>query len=258
MTGTTSTAPQIGFDRFIQLDWAAAALRVRAGTATLDTLQELVKATGLGVEAEHKTRTKLNALWLEPRPALVEFSNRGVEIFKLNGAASIPALNWGMAIASYSFFGKVAEVIGRLSALHGDCAALEIHRRISEAYGEREVTKRATQAVIQTQANWGAVERVEQGKRLVRRSSITIANDELIAWMLEAALRYLGKSLPVANLQSLAVLYPFALERPLTFAISKNAHLELQSAGPSGQVVSLGLDAVSDNSAERSGQSTFW
>ena len=258
MNGTTSTAPQIGFDRFIQLDWAAAALRVRAGTVTLDELQELIRATGLGVEAEHKTRTKLNALWLEPRPALVEFANRGVGIFKLNGAASILALNWGMAIASYSFFGKVAEVIGRLSALHGDCAALEIHRRISESYGEREVTKRATQAVIQTQANWGAVERVEQGKRLVRRTPMGVVNDELIAWLVEAALRYLGRSLPVANVQSLPVLYPFALEKPLTFAISRNAHLELQADGPSGQTVSLGFDVVSDDSTESSGQTTFW
>jgi hypothetical protein len=234
-----STAPQIGFDRFIQLDLAAAALKVRAGTASLDELNEMVKATGLGIEAKQKTRTKLNALWLEPRVDLVGFSNRGVEIFKLIGSASVPALNWGMAIASYSFFGKVAELIGRLSALHGDCTSLEIHRRISEAYGEREVTKRATQAVIQTQANWGAVERVEQGKRLVRRPSMTITNDELIAWLIEAALWYVGRTIPVSTLQSLAVLYPFVLDRPLTFVVSRSANVEVQSEGSSNQFVAL-------------------
>lgn len=31
-----SSALKIGFDRFIQLDWAAAALNVRAGVAGLD------------------------------------------------------------------------------------------------------------------------------------------------------------------------------------------------------------------------------
>jgi hypothetical protein len=42
------TAPQIGFDRFIQLDWVAAALKVRAGVASLDELNELLDAAGLG------------------------------------------------------------------------------------------------------------------------------------------------------------------------------------------------------------------
>ena len=33
---------QIGFDRFIRLDWAAAALRVKAGVSSLNDLTELV------------------------------------------------------------------------------------------------------------------------------------------------------------------------------------------------------------------------
>ena len=61
------TAPQIGFDRFIQLDWVAAALKVRAGMASLDELNELLDAAGLSVAARKKTRTVLNRLWLEPR-----------------------------------------------------------------------------------------------------------------------------------------------------------------------------------------------
>lgn len=46
-----TSSPKIGFDRFIQLDWAAAALRVRAGTAGLDDLNELLDTAELGVEA---------------------------------------------------------------------------------------------------------------------------------------------------------------------------------------------------------------
>ena len=72
------TAPQIGFDRFIQLDWVAAALKVRAGVASLDELNELLDAAGLGNEAKAKTRTKLNALALEPRPELADLIDRGV------------------------------------------------------------------------------------------------------------------------------------------------------------------------------------
>jgi hypothetical protein len=60
-----------------------------------------------------------------------------------------------MAIAAYPFFGKVAELIGRLTAIQGDCATAEIHRRMAETYGEREGTHRAANRVIQTQASWG-------------------------------------------------------------------------------------------------------
>jgi hypothetical protein len=46
--------------------------------------------------------------------------------------------------------------VGRLSAIQGDCASAEVHRRMSETYGEREGTRRMTNMVIQSQASWGA------------------------------------------------------------------------------------------------------
>ena len=233
------TAPQIGFDRFIQLDWVAAALKVRAGMASLDELNKLLDAAGLGVAARKKTRTVLNRLWLEPRPELEDFATRGAEIHRTSADVSIAALTWGMAIATYPFFGKVAELVGRLSSLQGDCAAAEVHRRMSENYGEREGTYRMTNMVLQSQANWGAVERVEKGKRLIRKSPITVVNDQAVAWLIEAALRYTGKAIPVATLQSTAVIYPFVLERPLGYVSSNSPTLEVRSEGPSNQFVAL-------------------
>ena len=233
------TAPQIGFDRFIQLDWVAAALKVRAGTASLDELNELLDAAGLGVAARKKTRTVLNRLWLEPRVELEDFANRGVEIHRNSTDVSIAALTWGMAIATYPFFGKVAELVGRLSALQGDCAAAEVHRRMSELYGEREGTYRMTNMVLQSQANWGAIERVEKVKRLLRKAPVSVANDRAVAWLIEAALRYTGKAMPLATLHSAAVLYPFVLEQPLGYVSSTSPELEVRSEGPSDQIVAL-------------------
>lgn len=234
-----STAPKIGFDRFIQLEWATAALKVRAGAASLDELNELLDAAGLGVAARKKTRTVLNRLWLEPRAELVEFADRGTDIFKMNPEAPISALNWGMSIATYPFFGRVAELVGRLSALQGDCTSAEIHRRMSEIYGEREGTYRMTNMVLQSQADWGAIERVDKGKRVVRLAPASIDNDELTAWLIEAAIRYVGKPVSVPSLQSLPVLFPFGLTRPLAYVASNSPSLELRSEGPSNQFVAL-------------------
>ena len=233
------TAPQIGFDRFIQLDWVAAALKVRAGLANFDELNDLLDAAGLGLAARKKTRTVLNRLWLEPRVDLVDFANRGAEIFKANPGVSVAALAWGMAIATYPFFGKVAELVGRLSALQGDCSSAEVHRRMSEIYGEREGIYRMSNMVLQSQAGWGAIERVEKGKRLIRCPAITLTENESAAWLVEAALRYAGRAVSMASLQSMAVLFPFVLDQSLAYMVSNSPHLELRSEGAGTQFASL-------------------
>lgn len=233
------TAPQIGFDRFIPLDWVTAALKVRAGLANLDELNELLDGAGLGLAARKKTRTVLNRLWLEPRVDLVDFANRGAEIFKANPGVSVAALAWGMAIATYPFFGKVAELVGRLSALQGDCSSAEVHRRMSEIYGEREGIYRMANMVLQSQAGWNVIERVEKGKRLIRKAPITVTNDRAVAWLMEAALRYSGKAVPVAMLQSMAVIFPFVLDQPLGYVASNSLMLEVRSEGTSNQLVAL-------------------
>lgn len=237
----TPSAPKIGFDRFVPIELAAAALRVRADSGTLNELNTLLDDAGFGAAARKKTRTVLNRLWLEPRPELSDFAEKGVEIFKADPSTPVAALTWGMAIASYPFFGKVAELVGRLSALQGDCSSTELHRRMTEIYGEREGTRRMTNMVIQTQASWGAIARVENGKRLVRKDAIVVTNDQTTAWLIEAALRYFGKAVPIPTLSSLTLLYPFVLVQPIGYLASKSPNLEVRSEGSGNQSVGLRL-----------------
>ena len=234
-----ASAPRIGFDRFIALDWATTALRVRAGVLPLETLEASLDAAGLGAAARTKTRTVLNRLWLSPRADLVDYADRGTAIFKAHPGVPVAALHWGMAAATYPFFGKVAELIGRLSALQGDCASAEIHRRMSETYGEREGTYRMTNMVIQSQAAWGAVDRAEKGKRVIRLPSTTVADDDLALWLIEAALHYADKPLAVSSLHALPALFPFNLTQPLSWLVSNSTHLVVRSEGPGNQLVAL-------------------
>jgi len=234
-----STAPRIGFDRFISLEWATTALKVRAGVVQIEDLETLLDATGLGAAARKKTRTVLNRLWLDPRTELLDYADRGVAIFKAQPDVPIAALHWGMAVATYPFFGKVAELIGRLSALQGDCASAEIHRRMSETYGEREGTYRMTNMVVQSQADWGAVERAEKGKRVIRLAPTVLENDELTIWLIETALRYASKPLAVSNLQSQPVLFPFNLVQSLAYLVSNKNRFSVSRDGSGRQLVAL-------------------
>jgi hypothetical protein len=60
---------------------------------------------------------------------------------------------------------------------------------MSEVYGER--TYRITNMVLQSQADWGAIERFEKGERIKQRKApIALSNEQVLAWLVEAALRY--------------------------------------------------------------------
>jgi hypothetical protein len=235
----SSSVIHIGFDRFIQLDWAAAALRVRAGFATLDNLTELLNASHAGLAAKKKTRTVLNRLWLEPREDLVQFADRGVKIYRQEPDTSIPALTWGMAIATYPFFGKVAEIVGRLTALQGECTSAEVYRRMAEIYGEREGTRRMTNMVLQSQANWGAIDRMNQGKRIVRSNAIDLHGSAVAAWLVEACLRNAGHTLNVASIDSVPILYPFTLGGSTSYVLSMSRALEMRVDSAGNRVIGL-------------------
>lgn len=234
-----SAVPQIGFDRFIQLDWASAALRARAGLATMDEFIELIASAHAGLPARKKTRTVLNRLWLEPRHDLVEFADRGVQLYRETLDSSSAPLTWGMAIATFPFFGKVAEIVGRLTTLHGDCASAEVHRRMAEIYGEREGTRRMTNMVLQSQASWGAIEKTAKGKRIVRTRAMGLHGSKIAPWLVEACLRYTGHSLPIANVGTTPVIFPFSLGDSASYALSQCKNLELRVDGSGKQVVSL-------------------
>jgi len=234
-----SAAPKIGFDRFIHNEWATLALKIRAEQAGNDELPALLETAGLSLEARKKTRTVLNRLWLQPRPDMVDFVDRGVALFQNNPEIHVPMLHWGVAVSIYPFFGKVAEVIGRLTSLHGDCTSTEVQRRMSEVYGEREGTYRMTNMVIQTQADWGAIERVEKGKRIIRTPAVTVSNPAEVVWLLEAAIRQAGRSIQASTIGSVAAIYPFKLDGSLTFLASTSQTLELRSLGSGKQEIAL-------------------
>ena len=232
-------APQIGFDRFIQLDWARAALRARAGLSDPEDLAQLIDETHSGAAAKKKTRTVLNRLWLEPRPELAELSDRAVAIYVADPGVSVAALTWGMAIATYPFFGSVAQIVGRLIRLQGDCTSAEVHRRMAETYGEREGTRRMTNMVLQSQADWGAIERLNKGKNInARREPTTLAPD-LEVWLVEAALSHAGRAMPISSVTTNPVLFPFSFSDRVAYNLSKNERFSVQVDSSGNRVVDL-------------------
>ena len=229
----------IGFDRYLQLSWCSAALEVALGDKSIDQAKEEIASVLTGNESRRKTFDILKRLWISPLQNNVEFAGRGATLYEAIGQSTLGPLNWGCAIATYPFFGHVSEITGRLISLQGDCSVKEVQRRIAEIFGDRDSVSRAVSRVLQSQENWGMIERVEKGKRLVRLPSIALKNDKLVAWLVEAALRYQRKAISLGSLQSQAVLYPFVLDQRLGYLVSNSPMLEVRSEGPSNQFVAL-------------------
>ena len=232
------TAPKIGFDRFIRLEWAKKALEVRAGLAEIDELDVLLDEAHSGPSAKKKTRTVLNRLWLEPRKDLEPFGQRAVELFQSAPYTSPAALTWGMAIVTYPFFAKVAEIVGRLTSLQGDCTTAEVHRRMAEMYGEREGTRRITNMVLQSQIDWGMLDRGDNGKTLTRKKACTFEEPDLVRWMATAVLEAVGRPVGLGTLDAQPVTYPFVLGDNLGFVLSSASDLELRADSAGNQTVS--------------------
>lgn len=235
----TTNVPLIGFDRYVDIDWCRGAFDAAATQNSIEIVRDRVAKVLPGIESQRKTLDVLKRLSTKPFEHLTDFISRGIAIYKRRGQCVVLPLVWGASIASYPFFGKTSETAGRLLALQGDCSIKELQRRMSEQYGDRSGVERAVARVLQSQESWQALTRDETAKRLLKLEAVVIDDDELTAWLIEAAVRYIGKPISVPSLQSLPVLFPFTLARPLAYLVSNSPNLDLRSEGPSNQFVAL-------------------
>jgi len=235
----TTKVPLIGFDRYVGIDWCRSALDAAATQNSIEVVRNQVAATLPGIHSQRKTLDILKRLSTKPFEHLVDFIGRGIAIYKRLGQDIVLPLAWGASIASYPFFGKTSETAGRLLALQGDCSINELQRRMAEQYGDRSGIARAVSRVVQTQTSWLALTRDKTAQRVTKHKAVLIQDDELTAWLIEAAVRYADKPVSVPSLQSLPVLFPFTLTRPLAYVVSNSANLILRPEGPSNQFVAL-------------------
>ena len=235
----TTKVPLIGFDRYVDIEWCRNALDAAVTNESIEVVRDRVATILPGTESQRKTLDVLKRLSTKPFEHLTDFISRGVAIYKRLGQDVVLSITWGGSIASYPFFGKTSETAGRLLGLQGDCSIKELQRRIAEQYGDRSGIERAATRVLQSQENWKVLARDETSKRVLKLQAVVIDDDELTAWLIEAAVRYAGRPVSVASLYSLPVLFPFNLTRSLTYAVSNSSSLSVRSEGPSNQFVAL-------------------
>ncbi len=246
---TMNSAPNIGFDRRVRLDWLerAAGLAINGGSEPdiRRALHEVLRIEGSGDDsrgaaARKKTVMILMRTWVVPRTELCRMHRHGLELVQRLPPDKHLPVHWGMVMAAYPFFSTVSEHVGRLLRLQGSAGSAQVQRRLREDLGDRQIVARAGRHVLRSLVDWGPL-RDSDDKGVYRASGPQpIEDPELSSWLVEAAIRGNGAaSSPLATLVQSPALFPFTLVLPPMTTLEATGRLEVSRQGLDHDVVAL-------------------
>jgi hypothetical protein len=241
-----SRETNIGLDRRLELEWLdVVASQVAAGNDLAVTRAKLFEVLDGQVAggrkrgtACHKTVGVLSRAWADVPIDLVAFRDQALTILPSLSSRERLGLHWAMLLAGYHFFGDVAEHTGRLLSLQGNLTMAQVTRRMRETWGDRSTLDRATQRVIRSMVEWGAL--VDTGDRGVysRSSRRVILLGDLALVLLEALLLHSEKAIPIQQAIEHPVMFPFELDLPV-YMLRQSPRFEVQRQGLDVDVVGL-------------------
>jgi hypothetical protein len=176
-------------------------------------LKDKISVGGQAVRGNReKAITILMKTWLTVPSGLEALRDEGLKIFQGLPRKDRIAVHWGMAVATYPFWGTVAAHTGRLLRLQGTAAAAHIQRRIKEQYGERETASRAAQRVLRSFIDWGVLNETQDKGVYAEGNQYSIQDPKLIAWLVEASLHArMNGSAAIKDLLDSPSIFPFRL-----------------------------------------------
>jgi hypothetical protein len=220
----TTRGLQVGFSQRIRLEWfertANLVLSGNGKEAIDETLQgDLKEKVSVGGNAVRGNREKIITIlmrtWVSPSNGIHPLHAEGLDLLKALSRDQHVVVHWGMVLATYPFWGTVAEQVGRLLKLQGTATAAQVQRRIAEQIGQRETAARATRRILRTFVDWGVLS--ETGQKGIYGPGLQVRVDDphLVAWLITAQLHALPEGRgTVANLTDARCLFPFTLARP--------------------------------------------
>ena len=227
-------AAYLGFDRRIALAWldetAGQLLHDPDPIAVQAHLHTYLAAEVQGLEARVKTITLLCRIWVKPLP-VAHLHDEALLLLPTLLPADRLWLHWGRTLLVLPFFRDVAATVGRLLSIQGECSVGQVTDRMIATWGERSTLVRATQRVLRSCVEWGAL---QEGLRrgtyhasLTRQTTSTVLRD----WFLDAALRaHQTDGVPAAELIRLPETYPFATTIP-PYELARLLRFEVEQQG---------------------------
>ena len=239
-------ARKIRLDRRLDIEWLDSTATLVADNADKhrirSSLTEMLSVTlrggGKQGTACYKTTRVLFKSWASVPRELECFRNRAIKVYPTLEANERLALHWAMLLANYPFFGDVAGHAGRLLAIQGNCSLSQITRRMQETWGDRSTVTRATQRLMRSIVQWGALRDTGLRGVYMRASEEVVVPEKLAILMLEALLRHQRTPLPIHQFNRQPTVFPFRL-RLNAHQIQESQHFELFRQGLDTEMVAL-------------------
>ncbi len=237
MSQTTST--EVGFDRTIRRDWADAAVSlVAAGLPEEQIRKELrarLESDLPGKEARRKVITILLRLWIRPVGYVQVLRNEALALWNRISPQDRLVLHWGLALAAYPFFHEFAQQVGRIARLQERFSTEQIHRRMRERFGDREVVHRAGRHVLYTFADWQVI--APEGRKGTYRANLS---REMASWLVESEISALGsRAASLPSVVQAPALFPFQLPGAGQIRAYQAERLEFTRQGMDEEFVAL-------------------
>lgn len=241
---------QIGLDRIVRLAWIEkTASLVSAGndSGTIksilqDDLEQFFESSDRAVRGSlDKTITILIKTWLTAPRNLESLRVAGLKLLTRLPQSQRIAVNWGMLMAVYPFWGSVASQTGRLLRLQDKVSAHHIQRRMREQYGERETVSRRARYVVRSFLDWGVLAETGVKGTYSARTPLDIDDHTLISWLIEALLHTQStRSVRMKEALTSPCLFPFKLrlvQSEELLAVSSN--IDIISDGTNNDIIQL-------------------
>ncbi len=244
-----SQQASVGFSQRIQLAWLEKTSNLTLAGNTPEQIKAALDETlrdklSVGSDARAGNRVKsisiLMNIWATGPEKLKPLQSEGLALLScLPREAHLP-VHWGMSMATYPFFGTVAETAGRLLRLQGDLTSAQTQRRLREQFGERETVFRAAQRILRCFVDWGVLQDSPQKGMYVPAPARPIEDRQLAAWMIEAVLRASGSSYSTLSaIGQSPMLFPFVLPALNLGVLQINERLDSHRQGLDEDVITL-------------------
>jgi len=233
---------QVGFSsqRLLKADMEYVARLLATGLSPIQLKEQLARhldqRLGGGSESDRGSRQKLTTIlmniWVPKATERHAFLQDAANLYECSSGGERLAILWGLVISAYPFWSAVAKAAGRLLNLQETLTSSQVHRRLAETYGDRELVYRATRTVLRSFVDWEVLKEHDTKGVYASIMPIPINDTGVAAWLVEAYLLSIRER--AANpkvIYGSPVFFPFSIANESASIGQSNNRIELLRHG---------------------------